>query len=184
MVGRSHREYHRVMQPRLLATMVTTASYGSWLPGDMRGYVENGIVLPGDPAKLARAVRRMASNEMGLIRFMRSWSRDTRAFRRSKDGFSEAWLWRPQGGGLERACELSLADPRAGGAPSARLFLVGLLPSRARLRFTGQPDRKPLANHKQCLRTPEPCLQPPAGNGICPIAIKPSPNITTPSTPI
>jgi hypothetical protein len=65
----------------------------------MRGYVENGIVLPGDPAKLARAVRRMASNEMGLIRFMRSWSRDTRAFRRSKDGFSEAWLWRPQGGG-------------------------------------------------------------------------------------
>ena len=33
---------------------------------------------------------------LGLIRFMRSWSRDTRAFRRSKDGFSEAWLWRPQ----------------------------------------------------------------------------------------
>ena len=40
-----------------------------------------------------------------------------------------------------------------------RLFLVGLLPSRAQLRFTGLGDRKPLTIHKQCLRTPESCLK-------------------------
>lgn len=47
-----------------------------------------------------------------------------------------------QASALERymkgACGLSPAGPRACGAPSARLFLVGLLPSRARLRFTGR----------------------------------------------
>jgi hypothetical protein len=31
------------MQPRLLAAMVTTTSYGSWLPGDLRGYVDRGV---------------------------------------------------------------------------------------------------------------------------------------------
>lgn len=33
----------------LLATMVTTTTYGTWLPGELRGYVENGIILPGNP---------------------------------------------------------------------------------------------------------------------------------------
>jgi hypothetical protein len=47
------------MQPRLLATMVTTTSYGAWLPGDLRGYVDNGVVLPGDPERFDEAVRRM-----------------------------------------------------------------------------------------------------------------------------
>ena len=47
------------MQPRLLATMVTTTSYGSWLPGDVRGYVERGVVLPGDPMRLEHARQRM-----------------------------------------------------------------------------------------------------------------------------
>jgi REP element-mobilizing transposase RayT len=47
------------MQARLLATMVTTTSYGSWLPGDIRGYVDNGIILPGDPTRLQQATRRM-----------------------------------------------------------------------------------------------------------------------------
>jgi REP element-mobilizing transposase RayT len=50
------------MQPRLLATMVTTTSYGAWLPGDIRGYVENGTILPGDPARLEQAKYRMGDH--------------------------------------------------------------------------------------------------------------------------
>jgi hypothetical protein len=34
-------------------TFVTTTSYGSWLPGDMRGYVRKGVILPGDQELLA-----------------------------------------------------------------------------------------------------------------------------------
>jgi REP element-mobilizing transposase RayT len=49
------------MQPRLLATMVTTTSYGAWLPGDIRGYVDKGIILPGDPNRLEQATQRMAN---------------------------------------------------------------------------------------------------------------------------
>jgi len=36
----------------LLATMVTTTTYGTWLPGDVRGYVDDGVILPGDPTLL------------------------------------------------------------------------------------------------------------------------------------
>jgi len=43
------------MAPRVLATMVTTTSYGSWLPGDARGYVDHGRILPGDPKLLQHA---------------------------------------------------------------------------------------------------------------------------------
>ncbi len=39
----------------LLATMVTTTSFGTWPPGNLRGYVENGIVLPSNPALLRHA---------------------------------------------------------------------------------------------------------------------------------
>jgi hypothetical protein len=34
-------------------TFVTTTSHGTWLPGDLRGYVRKGVILPGD-AKLLR----------------------------------------------------------------------------------------------------------------------------------
>ncbi len=37
------------MPRRVLATMITTTSYGTWLPGDLRGYVEDGVILPGSP---------------------------------------------------------------------------------------------------------------------------------------
>jgi REP element-mobilizing transposase RayT len=47
------------MPPTLLATMVTTTSYGTWLPGDLRGYVENGTILPGDPNRLQQATQRL-----------------------------------------------------------------------------------------------------------------------------
>ena len=33
-------------------SFVTTTSYGSWLPGDLRGYVRRGVILPGDPKLL------------------------------------------------------------------------------------------------------------------------------------
>ena len=32
-----------------LVTFVTTTAYGSWLPGDARGYVQNGELLPANP---------------------------------------------------------------------------------------------------------------------------------------
>lgn len=32
-----------------IATMLTMTTYGTWLRGDKRGWVENGITLPADP---------------------------------------------------------------------------------------------------------------------------------------
>jgi hypothetical protein len=29
-------------------SFMTTTSYGTWLPGDTRGYVRKGVILPGD----------------------------------------------------------------------------------------------------------------------------------------
>ncbi len=36
-------------------TMVTTTSYGSWLPGDARGYVQQGRILPPEPKLVSHA---------------------------------------------------------------------------------------------------------------------------------
>ena len=33
-------------------TFVTTTSHGNWLPGDLRGYVQDGIILPSNPRLL------------------------------------------------------------------------------------------------------------------------------------
>ena len=60
-----------------------------------------------------------------------------------------------------RGSALSPACRCVCGAPSARLFLVGLLCSRAPLRFTGRDRSSSLGNPLQCLRTPEPCLENP-----------------------
>ncbi len=38
------------MVERFEASFVTTTTHGSWLPGDARGYVERGRVLPAEPA--------------------------------------------------------------------------------------------------------------------------------------
>lgn len=43
-------------------TFVTTTSYGSWLPGDARGYVHSGRVLPANPALESHA-RRLLKHE-------------------------------------------------------------------------------------------------------------------------
>ena len=41
--------------------MITTTSFGTWLAGDLRGYVENGIILPGNPERLKLSKQRMLS---------------------------------------------------------------------------------------------------------------------------
>ena len=43
-------------------TFVTTTSHGTWLPGDMRGYVRKGIILPGDP-KLLQLSRQLLKGQ-------------------------------------------------------------------------------------------------------------------------
>ena len=48
-------DYRTAMPQRVLATFVTTTTYGSWLPGDARGFVENGRILPPDSVRLRRA---------------------------------------------------------------------------------------------------------------------------------
>ena len=47
--------YYHAMPPNVLATIVTSTSYGTWLPGDVRGYVEEGVILPSKPRLLDHA---------------------------------------------------------------------------------------------------------------------------------
>jgi hypothetical protein len=47
------------MVERLEASFVTTTTHGSWLPGDVRGYVEHGRTLLPEPALAAYAKSRM-----------------------------------------------------------------------------------------------------------------------------
>jgi len=46
-----------------LATFVTTTSFGSWLPGDLRGYVDNGQLFPARP-HLESHIRRQTRQPM------------------------------------------------------------------------------------------------------------------------
>jgi hypothetical protein len=50
----------------LLATMITSTTYGTWLPGDLRGYVDDGVILPGDPTLWERARGRMVGEPVLL----------------------------------------------------------------------------------------------------------------------
>ena len=47
---------------KTLATMITLTTYGTWLRGDRRGWVDRGIVLPPDPI-LEEADRRRLEHE-------------------------------------------------------------------------------------------------------------------------
>ena len=61
---------------RTLGYIITWTTYGTWLPGDGRGYVRNGKILPADeslrhiaqnrlfqpPVKLSRYQRKIAAN--------------------------------------------------------------------------------------------------------------------------
>ncbi len=60
---------------KIIGYMVTWTTYGSWLPGDIRGYVRNGQILSGDYKILEKNQTRQKSStvklnkkEMKLIR--------------------------------------------------------------------------------------------------------------------
>jgi hypothetical protein len=44
--------------PKIAAYMVTWTTYGSWLPGDERGYVKDGQILAGDASILRQSAKR------------------------------------------------------------------------------------------------------------------------------
>jgi hypothetical protein len=46
--------------------MITTTTYGTWLPGDLRGYVDHGQILPGDPMLVASAQTHMLGDPVYL----------------------------------------------------------------------------------------------------------------------
>jgi REP element-mobilizing transposase RayT len=41
--------------PNVIATFVTTTSYGTWMPGDARGYVDRGAIMPASLPLLGHA---------------------------------------------------------------------------------------------------------------------------------
>ena len=49
-------------------TFVTTTSHGSWLPGDLRGYVQDGIILPSNPRLLKFSKSILKSDPIFLSR--------------------------------------------------------------------------------------------------------------------
>jgi len=51
---------------RIVGYMVTWTTYGSWLPGDERGYVKDGQILPGDVGTLERNKQRRKSAAVRL----------------------------------------------------------------------------------------------------------------------
>jgi len=46
--------------------MLTWTTYGSWLPGDKRGYVQDGQILPGNVRTLERNKQRQRSTTVRL----------------------------------------------------------------------------------------------------------------------
>lgn len=51
---------------RIVGYMVTWTTYGSWLPGDERGYVKDGQILPGNLKVLERNKKRQKSPTVRL----------------------------------------------------------------------------------------------------------------------
>jgi hypothetical protein len=49
-------------------TFVTTTTFGSWLPGDLRGYVRKGEILPADPELLEKSRQKMKQLPVRLTR--------------------------------------------------------------------------------------------------------------------
>ena len=52
--------------PKIVGYMLTWTTYGSWLPGDERGYVENGKILPGNANILHTNKERQKSSVVKL----------------------------------------------------------------------------------------------------------------------
>ena len=53
---------------KMAITFVTTTSHGTWLPGDLRGYVRRGVILPGDPQLLKLSRHRLKSKPVYFAR--------------------------------------------------------------------------------------------------------------------
>lgn len=70
--------------------MLTTTTYGTWLPGDVRGYVDDGVVLPHDPAVLERALGRLKGEPVYLTD--REQSAAFAALESARDEFGYALL--------------------------------------------------------------------------------------------
>ena len=51
---------------RIVGYMLTWTTYGTWLPGDQRGYVKDGQILPGDIRTLERNKKRQKSSIVKL----------------------------------------------------------------------------------------------------------------------
>ena len=51
---------------KIVGYMLTWTTYGSWLPGDKRGYVEDGQILPGNVRTLERNKQRQKSTTVRL----------------------------------------------------------------------------------------------------------------------
>ena len=58
---------HQSVQLRMAITFVTTTSHGSWLPGDLRGYVQDGIILPSNLALLKFSKLQLKSDPVSFV---------------------------------------------------------------------------------------------------------------------
>jgi hypothetical protein len=57
-------------------TFITTTTYGSWLPGDVRGYVQDGRILPATPALERHAKSLMRRPAVHFSDAERNWLLD------------------------------------------------------------------------------------------------------------
>jgi hypothetical protein len=62
-------------------TMITTTTFGSWLPGDVRGYVERGQTLPPAP-RLESFAKSQMKVEAVVLDVLNNPSRSKRSLRR------------------------------------------------------------------------------------------------------
>lgn len=78
-------------------TFVTTTSYGTWPPGDLRGYVRKGVILAGDPELLAASRRLMQGSPVYFSEperdqlFVALWAASEEFGYRLSDATIEAW---------------------------------------------------------------------------------------------
>ena len=59
-----------------IACMITTTTYGTWLPGDTRGYVQNGQFLPPSPHLERYASRVLKKDPVFLAEYERGEARE------------------------------------------------------------------------------------------------------------
>ena len=72
VIGEELQERQQILIMRIMSKivgyMVTWRTYGSWLPGDERGYVQDGEILAGDVRKSKRSKQRQKSTAVRLTK--------------------------------------------------------------------------------------------------------------------